>query len=416
MKKLFLILLMLLFSFQTLTGCVAHPDLSNSSSSSSYMESSANSNALTFCGQSTDHGYYNINPMTGERANITYIDYDQKEEIFLCAKPECFHDNDTCLSSIILDESMSVPALCLTENDLLLIQTQPNQTSNSHIEIADLNGNNRRLLCEFPSNYVLSTKLYTDQQDVYLFVDVINTQNTVSTKKMISVNLKSGKIKDVYLYPENETALYIAGSLDRKLIIASIQFDENNSAYTVYNFLDVDEGKLDETPLASIQQSTTGSFIENDYLYTIVYSEQQLNQRNLKNGESDSFDFSLICDSLEDSFDPNNISVFMIDNNVFRIEIPVFTVDDTIFREFIFDAKEKSFQNFSLLKKYNGDVITILDEDYDRFLVRVDWIEGSRNSSNGEPYTIFVPQYAFIDKVDFKNSIENYDFISSDIY
>lgn len=376
----------------------------------------ATENSLHECTAETDTGYYSLNIVFENQANITYIDYASRKEIFLCEQPGCLHQTDVCRSCIFLDESLTIPALFVVNDSLLLLQTGSSVTKPANIEIANKDGSERRLLAQFPSNYVLFQPVYTDQKALYLMAEQIDEETGISIKKILSVALADGTIRELYDYPKNVPTPYIAGVLDQNLILATLLTDPDGRMFQEYRIFDVETGAMADQALALFDVSEEGSFVKGDRLYAVAYAEQKVRITDLRTHTVTEVDYAPIMQSLEKSAENNVVSVFALGETLLRIEVPSAEPAQDGFYNFLLDIKSGEYRPFTLLKEYNQDVITILGSYEDYFLVLKDWIMSSQTDQKGVPSMIFMPQYAFIAKEDFRSSVPQYIPIESDVY
>ena len=86
------------------------------------------------------------------------------------------------------------------------------------------------------------------------------------------------------------------------------------------------------------------------------------------------------------------------------------------FYEYLLDIESGEYRPFTLLKKYNQDVFTVLGSYEDYLLIRKDWIMSRKTAQEGMPLIGFMPQYAFISAENFKKSKAQYTPIESDVY
>lgn len=371
---------------------------------------------LSECTAETENGYYNLDMVFEGKANITYIDYASKKEIFLCEQPGCLHRTDSCRSCLPLDESLALPALFVVNDSLLLLQTGASATKPPNIEIANKDGSERRLLAQFPSDYVFTGKIYTDQHFLYLLAEQIDAKIGESTKKIICIDLTDGTVKNLYDYPPNVPTPYIAGALNQNLVLASLLTDSDGTIFQEYRIFDVKSGTMANHALTLFNIHDSGSFMQGDCLYEVAYSEQKIHITNLRTGSITDVDYSPIIQTLKTPIDNSAVAVFSLDETLLRIEIS--SADPSLggFYEYLLDIESGEYRPFTLLKKYNQDVVTVLGSYEDYLLIRKDWIMSRKTAQEGMPLIGFMPQYAFISAENFKNSKAQYTPIESDVY
>ncbi|WP_343210560.1 hypothetical protein [Anaerolentibacter hominis] len=180
MKKVSYLLILSLILI--LTGCSkaatapapdhSASDSSDGSSSGSDMENTAADQGLRLIhamninyGAPSSSGFYhtlvNLNGEEGQHQydNILYIDYETKQEIYLCNKPECSHDNESCTSYLEATMPGSFQLIC-QEPYLYLIYAQPDSFAETPQAPAvyrmNLDGSEKRKIVELNSSMFLT--------------------------------------------------------------------------------------------------------------------------------------------------------------------------------------------------------------------------------------------------------------------
>ena len=376
---------------------------------------STSASVIHKCTAEPSAGYYRIDTVFENQANIIYIDFAEQKEIFLCEQPGCSHQTDSCRSYLPLDEDLAIPALYTVGDHLVFMQTAASETKPAHILIANLDGSERRQLAEFPGNYVLSTSLFTDDSFLYLTVDVNEPETAESTKEIISVNLKDGTIKELYSYPKNVPTPYIAGALQQYLVMASLLTDSEGAMFLEYRLFDIEDSEMRSEEFALCDIQSTGSFIDGELLYEIDYANKMIRTTSVLTGQKNEVNYSSVFDNAGISDSNHKVAVFPVDGSLLRIEIlPSAEHDD--FREFLFDMQSGESCSFTLLKDYNQDVITLMAKFGDSYLVCKDWIMSNGSDSQGMPQIKFVPQYALIRAEDYRASNDRCTPILSEVY
>lgn len=412
LKKVFLLLSMIIL-FCSCDGSKSLDPLHHNISS----ELSA-TRSLRQCSSEIPEGFYSIELLNDQYANIAFIDYSEKKQIFLCSRPECMHDTESCLSVIPLDEDIAVPAIFSEMDHLFFLQTGTSCSALPHLDIAELNGQDRRTIIEFPNNFVLSTDLYTDGQSLYLIAEEIDTEYSTSRKNILQIDPIAEKYDILYTYLQNATTPYIAGGAGRELVVSSYQIDPSGKMFLCYDFFNVDTCSFDSKKKIILDFETSGSFWEGNCYYEIHYKEDEIRAVNYQTQEAHIYSYSEIFHQFGDLMLDHNVAVFVEDQDLIRIEAVSTNPKDNTFYEFIFNTQTQEFNIFDLKKEFKDDVITVLskNKDEDFLLVCKDWKESQTIGGNGIAFIVFSPQFAFIKKSDYIKSIDNYIPVTSEIY
>lgn len=192
-----------------------------------------------FFGDGNDMGFYHIvmNEIS-ERGgyNILYYDYSTKKEIYLCDKPQCSHEDKTCTSYL----ETTGTTLFLNGNHLYLLTTEnavfmgenPETLSPSALYYMDLDGKNRKKLCDLPSGYSYSDNRLTLDAH-YLYLPLQKSENiqiqensymqSVTDAAIFCVDLKNG---ETLRFKDNKDQNIIAVQ-DRFLIFSQYNYEQD---------------------------------------------------------------------------------------------------------------------------------------------------------------------------------------------
>lgn len=374
--------------------------------------------SLHQCSSETPMGFFSIELLNDQYANIAFIDYSEKKQIFLCSRPECTHDTGSCLSVIPLDADLAVPAIFSEMDCLFFLQTGTSRSALPHLAVAALNGQDRKTVVEFPNNYVLSPDLYADGRSFYLIAEEIDSEHSTSCKNILQIDPIAEKYTTLYTYPQNAATPSIAGGFGRELVISSYQIDPSGKMLLCYDFFNVDTRSFDPEKKMILDFETTGSFWEENCYYEIHYENEEIRKVNYPTQETHVYSYSEIFRRFSDLPLEHDVAVFAEDRDLIRIEATSSDPEDPAFYEFLLNTQTQEFGIFDLRKELKDDVITVLakDEAQDLLLVCKDWKATQTVSEIGIPIFIFSPQYAFLSKSDFINSIDNYIPVPSEVY
>ena len=156
------------------------------------------------CG--SEQGYYEICYDDSNQANIYYIDYATRQEVYLCAAPNCSHDREGCTSWIDPEEGSYFPLV--SGEHLLLVHitygVEAPQRAIPHIDAANLDGSDRRTLVSFAANERLKTVFAANGSQLVCALDEVNPddlEDTNATLKLVLIDLETGARTDFYEQP-----------------------------------------------------------------------------------------------------------------------------------------------------------------------------------------------------------------------
>lgn len=163
-----------------LTGCASVGDPQRSDitipDNSGYQNMGALHQVSSWAGAdifaASEKGVYEPSNPRGTVINILFNDFETKQQVFLCNKPECKHLDESCLSAINI-ESSAVPGLVYAGNRLLLIRQYPANNGNSGVVVSSPDGSERKTLFELPSNESMPGIFFSDGQYLLFTKEVV---------------------------------------------------------------------------------------------------------------------------------------------------------------------------------------------------------------------------------------------------
>lgn len=369
--------------------------------------------ALRQCSGSSGQGYYAAEGFFRDGASITYIDYAAKEELFLCASPNCTHTNGECTSFLPLDSSLAVPDAFVAGGRLLTLQTGASETQPPHIDARELDGAGAVRLAEFPTNYFVhpSPNVYTDDAALYLIAEETLAENTKVLFHLIRVDLASGESRILHTFAEGVRP-DIQGAVGRELILAEF----NGSDQIGITGFDLEREVRNETPVITWDAANTGFGLQGQTLYLSDYAGQFLRTTDLVTGETAQLDWS----GLQREHPGCQAGFMPFPGPYIRLLFPDIQPEGTTFYEYIMDSRDGSWRPFSMRQSYTGHDIPILDvipsKEGELLLVRSDYYDAYLLDGNQERMELAAPRYALIRLEDFVRSVPNFQPIHSQIY
>jgi len=192
------------------------------------------------------NGYFYIKN-NEERENVMYFDYDSKKEVYVCNKPNCKHDSESCSSYsdfteanelfyyndalYFLNSSASGESISITADGIVSDTTG----SPSTIYKMNLDGTEKEKLFDSPSGTKLSMPFVLKGNVLYGYLEKSKVEEgsghtfttTVTERKLVSVNLSTGK------YEELSDGLHasLIGTYKDKLVIEEIDYIKDPNSF-----------------------------------------------------------------------------------------------------------------------------------------------------------------------------------------
>ena len=369
---------------------------------------------LTACTAATDKGLYSIEVYRAGIANIMYLDFATGQQVFLCNRPECKHDNESCNSYIPMKEHYA-PALLLAGQHLLFVRHGGDEEFPPQIGIADLNGENRHTLCEFKSYQDIATEFYTDGDFLYFGLDTTDEDALTQTESLVKVSLQTGQLDTLHTYPANEAPHIFWGAYQGKLIVDADLVDAAGKLWRSFYWLDTsktDGDALSKEPFYTYAADESSIVFSNGCLYTANYKSSVLTEQNMATGQQRSWDCSALTQNMVAyggfAFGPLFDDYF---------DIYITKSEDTkevITEEYLLNLTDGSITPETLTRPDNGRHIGVEAVYQDSLCVSIDDWPLMFHFEDGEgmhEYESGTFMYAMIDKKDYIASNPNYRII-----
>ena len=260
-------------------------------------------------GDGNEAGYYYLSHREDGSFNIKYVDYASCTEIYLCSRPECAHDNESCTAWRPYggSEGCAVPVGDhlytmfygpLRPEELAVF----GELAKMHIGISGLDGSGARELVSLPASESLHDGIAADAQHLYMTIETVEKtpdDETRSFRQIYAVDLQDGSISKSA--PMEQNNLGIVGAAGRKLILRyyDVTLDETHSLADmgdVYCTYDVDTGELH----ALTGSVPAGYICADEYLCRIDREQACLQKMNVLTGETVSLPFDRDLSRYED--------------------------------------------------------------------------------------------------------------------
>lgn len=263
-------------------------------------------------GDGNEAGYYYLSHREDASFNIKYVDYASRTEIYLCSRPECTHDNESCTAwrPYCGSEGCAIPIgenlyLMFYGSQLPADHDRYGEPAKLHIEKAGLDGSDARQLVSLPASASLGGQLATDGQCLYMTLMIVEETEDDGTQcswQICAVDLQNGSIAKSETTELNN--LGIIGAAGRKLILEYYtvpsggmqSLSDLGNAYCTY---DVDSGTTETMDAAN--KSVRGfPRCAGEYLCWIDLEHACLQKMNVLTGETVSLPFGADLSRYED--------------------------------------------------------------------------------------------------------------------
>lgn len=428
MKK-FLNLLMIIYVILIFTACTSEITSNSYDRSNPHTDvEQINLKMLTSVmgvdpGAQTDNGFYEI-AYTGETSvNILYTDFESKTRVFLCNRPECTHDTESCTSWIgdytggasLFSDGAYIYVLIWGNST----EYNQNETNCARILQIDLNGENRREIYRFKATDSVVGAFVSDSENLYFMMQRMNPSWSGYELCLVKLNTTTKELTPLETYKTGDVWIY--GVSKENIIMKETDIfsvvSEPNSEQWLENIKNVKtkfilfpiNGDEPRDILEWTQNDQLG-LIANDHYYYIDYNERAFKAFDLYTAET-----KVIHTDLK-TVPQENTNLSPIWDNHFLCEfVKVSSNSAKIKRDWLaIDLYTQQIYNDLLSYNDFGEQrrVTIIAESKEEFLVvngkqeiTIDFklANGSVRSQN-----TITANYAFIAKDDFWSGVPNY--------
>lgn len=373
------------------------------------------------------NGYFYIKH-NGEEENIMYFDYDAKKEVYVCNKPNCKHDSDSCSSYFdfaesnelfyyndalyTLNSSAGGVSMSITADGIVSDTTG----SPSTIYKMKLDGTDKEKLFTAPSGTKISMPFVMKGNMLYGFLEKSKVEEgsghtfttSVTERKLVAINLSTGKYEEL----TNGLHASLIGTYNDKLVIQEIDyikdpdsFGDNTNAFrdNLYNsktkikLFDV-ETKKEEVIFEEVFKNIESMQFYKNGIYFIGEKSKNLEY----------FDFATKKEETIKELPQSNMELgTIIDDKILVYAYK--NKDAKVGASYYIDLKNKEMKGFSLKDK-NEYLVEILASNDDYYFVETETILGDVYTTwaGTKQQDIIGTNYALIKKADYWASKANY--------
>lgn len=407
--------LIVLLALMALTACSANKNenFTQDQSSPTITENTSpiiTESEITLCSASAKDGYYEINQYFDGGSSLTYWDYANGKNIFLCPNPNCSHDTNTCPSFFSYATNSTMPGgVLVVDNRLLVIQTLATEKSTPHIDVMDSTGNLIKQIQGFQASQILpgsfTSDYYTDGENLYFTLSNVDSDTATTVCQLVRVSLTDGSIAILKEFSNDTLQVNIVAADSRNLIYRKVEGKSVRDIQFTYFALDVDTQS--ETALELTMDNMHGLEFCGKEIYIYDYEEQKILVQTL----SLTTLYEVSTTNLENSViaaHGNIQSKLMFplpfDTKYCLVGYKYLTpTNEYQTCYYLLDNDTGEFCEFTLLKAYNESPIDILAITEEGLAVRVDWV-----SANPSMPDMLTEELAILAPEDYLSSVPNY--------
>lgn len=413
MKKYFAWFFICTFVMLCCAGCINKSWPIPNSEEKSTLKQEAK--AVSLCRTATSDGIYLLANIFPDSVNILYIDFATRQQIFLCNRVECKHNQESCTSYLPIGEEQSVPLLSISQNGILLTRTAAGKDTLPSISIMDFDGANKHELLTLNSNEMISGKLFEDENFCYFERYTIDKEKLAQTQSLVRANWKTGEMETLYTYAENEASHLMLDAYNNSIVLDTL-FTDGEKEGRGFSFLDID--KIGTTtpaisaPFYFYTFENESAFFENGFIYSLHYADKTIHCINSETNEKSILD----CGSIDFA---NASETYLFSGFDKWLRLKVLSDNEqggTNTRQYLINIETNEIIESTLQDGYLKKPLSI-EADYGDFLCVISDFSSMEyiSSFNGESQvqTAWQEVYSLIKKEDYLNNIPNYQTIAN---
>ncbi len=381
---------------------------------------------LFWNGDGNEDGYYRIKEHeldSGETiTNLNYFDYQTKQEIYLCDKPECLHNDETCTSYLPF---LTIGGTLFVYQKHLYLISSGMASFNSLGEVTnqgallyqmDLDGKNRKIIWQlnegekFDKSTVIvgGNKIYLPVEKSELFKMGDNSSmDVVKEKRLMALDLNTKKTQKILELKDKD----VIGVCDQNLVIRQYHYQDDpnkyleNNDYAGYDKViqDVKMGyfkyDLNTKKQSDEVQPNNTSKEFGDYYQNKIYSivQGKVYGLDLDSGvESEVLALETNKSYMISNFIDDHLIINSFDKNDYN-------------NSFVVSLDGLEIKQLTLSKKEPKEPVDILNISQDYLFVKYDHDGKYEKTWAGtDQFEVSKEYFGLISKDDFFNSVSNY--------
>lgn len=396
---------------------------------------------MTSYGSGNSTGYYSAFLNEDGSRNIIYTDYETASQVYLCAQPNCEHNNESCTSWIEPFNGSVVIAV----NDNIMVLIYSSYSERSKIVKADLNGENRMVVFQLPNGGRLENAVAANKDVLVVSVEEVveNDDNLNQNSYLVAIDLKSGKPQKIFNL-EDYTSQYAVQSASMTfcgvtatgfVVQTNVQMEYEISSDYDQTFKNMDEAFLQtvyEIPFSSLDPvemlvfsggECKGKAYKDGFFYIELEDDHRLSLKRLVSAGTEPI---ILCEDLRTLMGNRNVDEVVVNDAVIRgtlneyLLMNILTdsyISETGNIELVYDGIAVNVNTGKLIplllkNHYNATTVPdqILDSHGPKLLVFADISQ----TINWQENTLsFQRKMALISEQDYLNGHANYQMINS---
>lgn len=353
-----------------------------------------------------DKGMYEAQPILANSVNIFYTDFESLSRIYLCNRPECPHNNESCASYMPMSGTWP-PFLFSAGNKLLVAFPSATEQSNPYIVIMNKDASEKKVLLELPSNETMNGFFCADDKFIYFDVTSV-TQDGTAQHFLKRASLNSGELSTLTSLDTENTFYSLVSAFDNQLCFVSNPTENDN---IIHYILMNPYAPSFETEIHQYTPGDTVSMTDGAYIYDTDTVNHTLTKKNMRDKSE-----TVVNYQVKDEYRVLGVTKSFPNHVILEMAGPVKNGEYDI-SSTIVDFETKKLHELFLKTPYNNRPIYVLGMYQEMLCVATDYSEYyiTQVSSTGATSEVgyISNKYALITQDDFLSSMPNYEIITN---
>ena len=359
--------------------------------------------SLTRCQAWDETGLYRVDQLAPGSANLFFLDFAARKEVVLCERPECSHQDESCVSYFANAEQQGQPAVCLLGDQLVLWRGADDEPGRLCFWTAGRNGQNRRILWEASDNMTMSGELYTDGQRLYFLADTAKKETAETVRSLYALSASDGTMETLYSWPpEKGWFVSLSEGGPDCLYLYDAGYDTTTKQYNsvIYRF-DLATKVLEK--VYSRNDENEVSMMQGQSRYVLDRENQKITQYAIPGGEAEHT--VSLAGLVAGEPAGCQLGFALLEENLWKIES--FGSDENgepYFHWYFFNMETGSFTPMTLLDGFRNQPIQIVGQSGQELCALIDYqIRTVDLLYEGvvTPVEVYRPVYAMIRREDW---------------
>lgn len=357
----------------------------------------------TLCQAWDEAGLYRTDQLVPGSANLFFLDFAARKEVVLCERPECAHQDESCVSYFANVEEQGVPEVYLLGDKLLLQRGADDAPGRLCFWTADRNGQNRRVLWEAPDDLKLMGQIYTDGETLYFLADTVEGENASSVRSLFAISLADGTDRTLYSWPpEQGWNVVLIGSGPGCLYLDDGRYDRTTKQYSsAFCRFDLASNVLEE-PFCEAGGEKAFQ-VGNRSFYILDRERQELVRYAIPGGEAEHT--VSLAGLIAGEPAGCELGFTLLEGNLCRItSFGNDENDEHYFHWYFLDMETGDFTPITLLDGFRNQPIQIVGQSGEELCALIDYQVSTVDllyEGVVTPVEVYRPVYAMIDRQDW---------------